>query len=152
MPILSFASTWKLMLSVFGLKLITFSCKHAGSPRLLCAVDELLQEYFTWLYFYSSSPLIHSFYQINRSVLFSRNNCLVVSVGWKHTRGFTQARHSTVNRRDAQNTSLHSATWGSTFAHTLGRSLSGVVILVIILCEFIKSFFLYNASRDCICV
>lgn len=30
-----------------------------------------------------------------------------------------------MNQRDAQSTLLHSATWGSTFAHTLGRSHSG---------------------------
>lgn len=50
---------------------------------------------------------------------------LIVPADWKHTRDFTQARHSIVNQRDAQSTLPHSATWGSTFAHTLGRSHSG---------------------------
>lgn len=50
---------------------------------------------------------------------------LIFSADWKHTRDFTQARHSTVNQRDAQSTLPHLATWGSTFAHTPGRSHSG---------------------------
>ena len=45
--------------------------------------------------------------------------------GWRHIRGFTQGRRSTVNLKAAASTSPHSAIWGSTFGPTQEKSHFG---------------------------